>query len=104
MKKIIETVEKQYRPKEGFACSKCPFASWSSGTIPYKKYELNETKALDKDEFFLECLCNKKHTLTFDSTNLTSSGSNGLSVIAYKHRINCFDKIQAVNEILNKEK
>lgn len=87
MEKIIESVEEFIRPKEGFACSDCPFSAWRSGDI-------------SGDEF-LDCYCHKNHSYTYDSTNKSMRAENSLAAtVIYKHIKICLDKENAVNEVL----
>lgn len=106
MKEIIESVSAKVRPKEGFACSNCPFACWNAGNVAY---DTRATDDLSKHQNllnveFLDCYCHKKHLFTFDSTikAITTFGDRK-ELVVYKHIVKCTDQQLAINEFLSKE-
>jgi hypothetical protein len=113
MKQIIESVNKEFRPKTNFACSNCPFSDWNSGTVAFQNYDTIQASDYpgvfnQEDVEFLDCYCTKKHIFTFDSTKQIASdieikGRNPKPVIVYKHIEKCQSRLLAVNEVLSKE-
>lgn len=104
MNKFIESVKEDKRPKEGFACSNCPFSAWHSGEVEYQDYNTTGAEGVLKTstEEFLDCYCHKTHQYTFDSSKgaTVNTGKESKRVIIYKHITKCQDKQLAVNEIL----
>lgn len=104
MNKYIESVSEDKRPKEGFACSNCPFSAWHSGTVEYQNYDyktVNEFVNVNNEEF-LDCYCHKTHQYTFDSSKRTSASisKESKSIVVYKHMTKCQDQQLAINEVL----
>ncbi len=102
MKKIVESVGKNIRPKSEFSCIDCPYSSWNSGMIEY-----GNTGIVDiQNEEFLDCYCHKKYMFTYDSTNNTLKEIEGESkkIVFYKNISLCEDKIMAVNKVLNEKR
>lgn len=104
MNKFIESVKEDKRPREGFACSNCPFSAWHSGEVEYQNYNTLNAQGVIKSstEEFLDCYCHKTHQYTFDSSKRTSAtiGNENKSIVIYKHITKCQDQQLAINEIL----
>lgn len=104
MNKYIESVKEDKRPRDGFACSNCPFSAWHSGEVEYQNYDVkNAGGVLNRGtEEFLDCYCHKTHQYTFDSSKRTSTeiSKENKSIVIYKHITKCQDQQLAVNEIL----
>lgn len=94
MKEIIESVNEEIRPKDGFACSTCPFSHWIAGKINYSSGS-DKAFFMDSKKDFLSCHCTKRHQLTYDSQNQDSSGGKA---IFYTHILKCQERILASNQ------